>query len=419
MTDSTTLVLVLVTVAGLYMAWNIGANDVANAMATSVGSHAITLKTALIIAAVFEFSGSMIAGGEVTQTISEGIVDVRMFEGDAHALVVGMTCSLLAAAMWLHIATFCGWPVSTTHAIVGAVVGFGLVGYGPQAIHWREFINITTSWALSPVLGGLMAFGCFLFIKHQIMEAAKPLQVLRRLGPWMIIPIFFVLTLSMIYKGLRPLHLDLPMRQALPLAAVVAVVAALLSIPVFRILTRHAAEPGEVDELRRVEGVFMALQVITACYVAFAHGSNDVANAVGPMAAVYSALQHGVAAKVQVPTNVLAIGAVGIVLGLATYGYKVMATIGHELTELTPSRGFSAEFSAATTIIVASKLGLPVSTTHTLVGAVVGVGFARGIAAINLRVLSGIFASWFVTVPFTGLLSAGLFLLWRSVARLL
>jgi PiT family inorganic phosphate transporter len=410
--ELSTIVLAVAAVAGLYMAWNIGANDVANAMGTSVGSGALTLRRAIIVAAIFEFGGAMLVGGTVTQTIRKGIVDVEAFGGDPMVIAIGMTCCLLAAALWLNIATYAGWPVSTTHSIVGAVVGFGLVAGGFDAVHWGVMGKIVLSWVVSPLMGGLLGYFGFVFIKRRILNVDRPLLALRGWGPIMVFPIFAILALSVLFKGLKPLNLDLGFGPAMGIAAATGLFASFTSVPLLRKFTRIASQDREARQYR-AERVFLVLQVLTACFVAFAHGSNDVANAVGPMAAVFGATTGDLGSKVAVPYRVLLIGAVGIVVGLATYGYKIMATIGKKITELTPSRGFAAEFGAATTIVLASKLGLPVSTTHTLVGAVIGVGFARGIGAINTKVVTGIIASWFITVPFTALLAAGLFLIGR------
>ena len=410
--EPTTIVLTVAAVAGLYMAWNIGANDVANAMGTSVGSGALTLRGAIIVAAIFEFGGAMLVGGTVTNTIRKGIVDMDALGGDPMVIAVGMTSCLLAAALWLNIATFAGWPVSTTHSIVGAVVGFGLIAGGFDAVNWGVMGKIAASWVVSPFLGGMLGYFGFVFIKRRILNVDRPLLALRGWGPIMVFPIFAILALSVLFKGLKPLKLDLALGPSLGIALAVGLLASMLSVPLLRRATRLASEDRD-EHTYRAERVFLVLQVMTACFVAFAHGSNDVANAVGPMAAVFGATSGDIGAKVAVPHRVLLIGAIGIVVGLATYGYKIMATVGKKITELTPSRGFAAEFGAATTIVMASKLGLPVSTTHTLVGAVIGVGLARGIGAINMKVVSGIVASWFITVPFTAILAGGLFLIGR------
>jgi len=407
--DLTTFILTVASLAGLYMAWTIGANDVANAMGTSVGSGALTLRGAIVVAAIFEFGGAMLVGGTVTDTIRKGIVDIETLGSDPMVMAVGMTCCLLAAALWLNLATYAGWPVSTTHSIVGAVVGFGVAAGGMSAVDWSTVGSIAASWIISPLIGGALGYGLFMFIQRTILNAPDPLAAIRRWGPLLVFPIVAILALSAMFKGLKPLSLDLALVPAITLALVIGLVSSVVAVPIFARFSKDGGETREAAR-KRTEKVFMVLQVMTACFVAFAHGSNDVANAVGPLAAVFGAIQEGVTATVQVPYRVLLIGGVGIVVGLATYGYKIMATIGRKITELTPSRGFSAEFAAATTIVVASKLGLPVSTTHTLVGAVIGVGFGRSIGAINTRVLRGIFASWFITVPFTACLAAGMFI---------
>ena len=410
--DLTTLILTVASLAGLYMAWTIGANDVANAMGTSVGSGALTLRGAIVVAAIFEFGGAMLVGGSVTNTIRKGIVDIQALGADPMVMAVGMTCCLLSAALWLNLATYAGWPVSTTHSIVGSVVGFGVTAGGMSAVDWGTVGSIAASWIVSPVMGGLLGYGLFVFIQRTILTAPDPLMAIRRWGPILVFPIISILALSAMFKGLKPLRLDLPFGPAVISALAFGVVSSGAAVPIFGRFAR-ATDDSKDAALVRTEKVFMVLQIMTACFVAFAHGSNDVANAVGPLAAVFGAIKEGVTETVQVPYRVLLIGGVGIVVGLATYGYKIMATIGKKITELTPSRGFSAEFAAATTIVIASKLGLPVSTTHTLVGAVIGVGFGRSIGAINTRVLRGIFASWFITVPFTALLAAVLFVLAR------
>jgi PiT family inorganic phosphate transporter len=410
--DTTTFILTVASLGGLYMAWTIGANDVANAMGTSVGSGALTLRGAIVVAGVFEFGGAMLVGGSVTNTIRKGIVDIETFGSDPMILAVGMTCCLLAAALWLNLATYAGWPVSTTHSIVGAVVGFGVTAGGIGAVDWGTVGSIAASWVISPVMGGLLGYGVFVFIQRTVLTAPDPLSAIKRWGPILVFPIISILALSAMFKGLKPLRLNLAFGPAVVSALGLGLVASVVAVPVFAQFARTSSDNKDAA-LGRTEKVFMVLQVMTACFVAFAHGSNDVANAVGPLAAVFGAVKEGVTETVQVPYRVLLIGGVGIVVGLATYGYKIMATIGKKITELTPSRGFSAEFAAATTIVVASKMGLPVSTTHTLVGAVIGVGFGRSIGAINTRVLRGIFASWFITVPFTALLAAGLFMVGR------
>lgn len=411
--DPATIILVLAGIVGFYMAWNIGANDVANAMGTSVGSGALTLQGAIIVAAIFEFGGAMLVGGSVTNTIKDGIVDVAAVGGDPSVFAVGMTCCLLAAALWLNLASARGWPVSTTHSIVGAVMGFGIIAGGFDAVAWSQMGFIAASWVVSPCLGGVIAFALFRILQRYVLEQTHPVKALRYFGPVMVFPIFFVLTLAMLFKGLKPLNLNFSLEASMTGAAGVGIISMMLAFPTFGALAIDGAELRYGDALFRVEKIFMALQIMTACFVAFAHGSNDVANAIGPLAGVFGALRGNVEAAVSVPIWIMLLGGVGIVVGLATYGYKVIGTVGNEITELTPSRGFTAEFAAAVTIVAASKLGLPVSTTHTLIGAVIGVGFARTSGSINKGVIKGIVASWLITVPFTAVLTAMIFFLAR------
>jgi len=403
--DQMTIYLILAGVFGLFMAWGIGANDVANAMATSVGSRAITIKQAVILAAIFEFSGAYLAGGEVTKTIRKGIVDADAFAGDPHLLIWGMLASLLAAGAWLAIASRKGWPVSTTHSIVGAVVGFAAVGVGMDAVNWAKVGTIVMSWVVSPLLAGTMAFFVFKSIQKLILNTENPVESAIKYGPIYLFMVGFVIALVTIKKGLKHVGLDIEADQAFLYAISLGVVIAVLGA----FLIRKVKTDPTADKkfhFTNVERIFGVMMIFTASAMAFAHGSNDVANAVGPMAAVISTAQTGViASKAALPAWVLLVGGIGIVIGLATYGYKVIATVGKKITELTPSRGFAAEIAAASTVVLASFTGIPISTTHTLVGAILGVGFARGIGAIDLRVVSNIFMSWVVTLPAGALMS--------------
>ncbi|MEN8182769.1 MAG: inorganic phosphate transporter [Myxococcota bacterium] len=384
----------------LYMAWAIGANDVANAMGTSVGSGALTIRGAILVAAVFEFGGAFLAGGHVTDTVRKGILDASAFEGRPELLVYGMLAALASAGTWLIIASRAGLPVSTTHSIVGAIVGFGAVGLGMEAIAWGKVGQIVASWVTSPLMSGVLAYGIFQLTRRLILDHEQPIDRVRRLGPFFFGWVFFVLGLVTLFKGLKNLKLDLDFGWALAGAAALGVVGAGIGMLLLR---RVRPEVGDADEglrFARVERVFAVLQIMTACAVAFAHGSNDVANAIGPLAAVVNVAGGGeLDGKAPVAVWMLAVGGLGIVVGLATYGFKVMETVGKKITELTPSRGFAAELAAATTIVIASRAGIPVSTTHTLVGAVLGVGLARGIGALDLRVVGSILLSWVITLP--------------------
>ena len=390
-------------IVGAYMAWNVGANDVANAMGTSVGSGALTFKRAIVAAAVFEFLGAILVGAHVTSTVKSGIVDPVMFAGRLDHFALGMFASLLAAALWLHLASSFGLPVSTTHSIVGAIFGFGLLFGGPDAIAWPKIIAIISSWVISPIAGGLISFLIFLFIRKKILRSRAPMYQTRKYAPFLVSIVFFILALSFLFKGLKNLHLDLPLKTAVTIAGSVGLGSGTI---MYLMLGKKAVVDSIKEQQVRAEGIFKTLQIITACYVAFAHGANDVANAIGPVAAVYAVFVSGTLAKnVAVPVWILLIGGAGIVIGLAMYGKHVIETIGKKLTEMTPSRGFSAEFGAATTVLVCSKMGLPISTTHTLVGSVIGVGLARGISTLDFRVIRNILASWFITIPATALVA--------------
>ncbi len=410
------LYLSLAAAFGLFMAWGIGANDVANAMGTSVGSRALVLRQAFIIAAIFEFAGAVLAGGQVTQTIRKGIVDASSLSATPEILVYGMLAALLAAGIWLLVASNFGWPVSTTHSIVGAIVGFAMVGIGVSAVKWGKIGTIVASWVVSPLLAGAIAFTLFVSIQRLIFDAQDPFRNARRYVPLYVFFAGFMVALVTLLKGLKHIGVSFSTGQSFAIATVVGV--SLMCIGWWRIRAIRR-EPTDVEgfHFANVERVFGVLCIITACAMAFAHGSNDVANAIGPVAAIVGIVQSGgnVAQKSPLPVWVLFIGAAGIVTGLVTYGHKVMVTIGTRITDLTPSRGFAAELAAATTVVLASGTGLPISTTHTLVGAVLGVGMARGIAAINLRVVQAIFVSWIVTLPAGALLAVVFFYLLRSL----
>ena len=397
------LFLALACVFGLFMAWGIGANDVANAMGTSVGSRALTLKQAIIIAAIFEFAGAYLAGGEVTATIRKGIIDPAVLSDSPQLLVFGMLSALLAAATWLLIASIGGWPVSTTHSIVGGIVGFAAVGISVDAVDWGKVGEIAGSWVVSPVLAGTLAFLLFISVKKLIFDHDNTFERARRYVPVYMWMVGFMISMVTLLKGLKHIGLDLTlgMGSAFADAMVISVVIG-LAVAVIGALSLGKITPsGDLNSDANIERVFGILMIFTACGMAFAHGSNDVANAVGPVAAVVSTVQSGgvIGAEAIMPWWVLGIGAVGIVIGLATYGWRVIQTIGQKITELTPSRGFAAELAAASTVVLASATGLPISTTHTLVGAVLGVGLARGVEAVSLPTIGKIFASWLVTLP--------------------
>ena len=386
----------------LYMAWAIGANDVANAMGTSVGSGALTVWGAILVAAIFEFAGAFFAGGHVTDTVRKGMLDISLIDRDQ--LIHGMLGSLAAAGTLLVVATRFGLPISTTHAIVGAIVGFGVVSIGPEVVNWGKIGQIVLSWLTSPLLAGVIAFGIFQFTRAKVLDTKDPVVQIRKLGPVFFFLVFFIIGLVTLFKGLKPLKLDLNLTQALIGSTLLGFVGSGLGIFFIRRVQLGPEDPKH--RFSRVEKIFVVLQILTACAIAFAHGSNDVANAIGPLAAISSAISGAdLGGKASVSPWMLAIGGIGIIFGLATWGYRVMETVGKRITELTPSRGFAAQLAAATTIVVASRMGIPISTTHTLVGAVLGVGLARGISALDLRVVGKIIASWVATLPIAAGLS--------------
>jgi len=394
------VVIALAGTLALYMAWAIGANDVANAMGTSVGSGALTIRGAVVVAGVLEFGGAFLAGGHVTDTVRKGILDMSMLTPDS--AVWGMLGALASAGTLLIVATRYGLPVSTTHSIVGAIVGFGAAAIGVDTVNWGKVATIVASWFTSPLLGGVLAFLVFSLVRRLILNQENPVIAARRWGPFFFAFVFFVIALVTVFKGLKNLNLDL----ALPQALLVAVGLAVLGGVVGGSFIRRVRVAVDDRPLHNVERIFSVLQVLTACAVAFAHGSNDVANSIGPLAAIVNVVQGAdLASKAPVEPWMLMVGGLGIVVGLATWGYRVMETVGKKITELTPSSGFSAELAAAVTIVPASRLGIPVSTTHILVGSVLGVGLARGIGALDLRVVGRILVSWVATLPVAAVLS--------------
>ncbi len=468
-----TIILGIALVFGFYMAWSIGANDVANAMGTSVGSGALTLRRAVVLAAVLEFGGAFFVGTHVSNTVRKGIIAPEVFSAEPMYLVYGMMGALLAAAIWLQIASYYGWPVSTTHSIVGSVLGFGVVVGGMDAANWGKVGEIVSSWVVSPILSGTIAFLLFTLIRKKIYYSKNPIQSAKKMTPFLVFFVFAILTLVLVFKGLKNLKLDLSLPNAILVAFGVGILAAVISyflvarikedtepdrvkimqspkliaslqkslkhiktaknLAVGELQSKMKALQDEIStlkemaaagtdiettssEYRTVERIFVYLQILSASFVAFAHGANDVANAVGPLAAVVSVLQTGVVQmKTMVPLWVLALGGVGIVIGLATWGWRVIETVGKRITELTPTRGFAAEFAAAITIVIASKLGLPISTTHTLVGAVLGVGLARGMSALNLRTIRDIVISWVITIPVGAGLAIIFFYIFKAI----
>lgn len=394
--------LILACLFGFFMAWGVGANDVANAMGTSVGSGALTIRQAIVIAVLLEFTGAYLAGGSVTETIRKGIIDPTMplLLDNPNLLVYGMLASLLSAGTWLLVATHFGWPVSTTHSIIGAIVGFAAVGISAEAVSWGKVGAIVASWVISPLMSGLFAFFIFISVQRLILNTDHPFRNAKRYMPLYMLLVGFMMSMVTLIKGLKHIGLGLDYTKSIGLSLLFGLVIMFIGSKALAKI-KQDTQADRAFSYSSVEKVFGVMMIFTACSMAFAHGSNDVANAVGPLAAVVSVVYSGgdIISKSSVPSWVLLLGAGGIVVGLTTWGYKVIATVGSHITELTPSRGFAAELAAASTVVMASGLGLPISTTHTLVGAVLGVGMARGIGALNLRVIGTIFMSWLITLP--------------------
>ena len=403
-------------VFGFFMAWGIGANDVANAMGTSVGARALTLFQAILVACIFEFAGAYLAGGEVTSTIRKGIIDPTILSGSPDLLVYGMLSALLAAGTWLSIASYFGWPVSTTHSIVGSIVGFAAVGIGFNAVEWDKVTTIVSSWVVSPLLAGTLSFLIFKSVQILILNTNDPFANAKKYVPGYMFLVGFVMAMVTFLKGLQHIGLNLSFQESLFASLVIGLLVAVLGSAFLKGIQNTSTQRGGVifDGVERVFGVLM---VFTACSMAFAHGSNDVANAVGPLAAVVSVVETGgeIAVKSSMPWWILLLGASGIVAGLVMLGYRVIETVGRNITELTPSRGFAAELAAAMTVVLASGTGLPISTTHTLVGAVLGVGLARGLSSVNAGVVGRIILSWLITLPVGAGLSVIFFFIFKTI----
>jgi inorganic phosphate transporter, PiT family len=398
------VLLTLAVIAGFYLAFNIGANDVANAMGTSVGSGALSIKKAIILAGLFEFLGAFLIGDEVTRTIKQGFVGPDLFVSDPKGFAYGMTAAILATSLWLQYATFRGLPVSTTHSIVGAVLGFAIMHGGIFEINFEQILAIFSSWLISPLLGGLVSYFSLRFILKGIIDSAQPIARAKKLVPLMMGVVVIILSMPFMPKLLDKLLGQAP----IILGFLASCLLGLLTAQIFSRLLKNitATDLSRDAVLLKTEGIFAKMQMVTACFLAFAHGSNDVANAIGPAAAVISALtENSVSDETYIPPWLLLLGGIGIVIGLASFGRKVIQTIGQKITEITPSRGFAAEFGAALTILLGTISGLPLSTTHVLVGSVIGVGFARGISGIDVLVIRRIARSWIVTMPLTAAIS--------------
>ncbi len=386
---------ILAIAVGLYMAWNIGANDVANSMASAVGAKAITLKQAIFIAGILNFLGAVLVGGHVTETIRKGIVDPTSIP-DPTLVVYGAFSALLAASLWITLSTWKELPVSTTHSIVGGLLGFGLVAGG--TISWTKVGEVTAAWIISPIFGCLLAFIVFKILYHSILSSQDPIERGKVVAPPFIGLAFFIIALSFLFKTRLGDILKVSESGAFIYAGAIGFFALIGSYFLIKKFYRASSK------IESVEPIFRWVQVFTSCYVAFSQGANDVANAIGPVATVYTISKtEEICSQVEVPIFLLGVGGFGIMLGISTWGYKVIGTVGEKITELTNTRGFTIDFSAATTVLLASKIGLPISTSHAVVGSVVGVGIARGLKAIDLGIIKKIVVSWAVTIPTTAL----------------
>ena len=394
------LILISSAILGFFTAYGVGANDVANAMGTSVGSKVLTIKQAVLVAAVFEFLGAFLAGGGVTQTIRKGVIDPALFDGNLEVLIYGMISALFAAGTWLLVASLRGWPVSTTHTIVGAIVGFGIYTLGLNEINWTVVGNIGLSWITSPLSSALVAGFFYYICKTYIIDNDSRFK-----GLIIRIYIFlagFAIALITVTKGLKNIFKQQELFVSFQESVFISAIAALLFTFIFYYFSK-----AKLNQSVNTESQFAYLMIFTSCAVAFAHGSNDVANAIGPLAAINQATNQllNQPYTLQTPLWILFLGATGIVIGLATLGYRVMKTIGENIVKLTPSKGFSAQLAAALTVVIASQLDMPVSTTHTLVGAVIGIGLVEGASTINFNSVRTIVLSWVITLPAGALLS--------------
>ena len=395
------LILISAAMLGFFAAYGVGANDVANAMGTSVGSKVLTIKQAVLIAAIFEFLGAFLAGGGVTQTIRKGVIDPALFDANLEILIYGMISALFAAGTWLLIASLRGWPVSTPHTIVGAIVGFGIYALGFDKVNWSVVGNIGLSWITSPLSSAIVAALFYYICKELILKENTKYRLL--IINFFVFLAGFAVALITVTKGLKNIFKQQDLILTFGDSAFYSAIAALVFTAIFYIFSRARLSNTSGSQ----ESQFAYLMVFTSCAVAFAHGSNDVANAIGPLAAIHQATNQilGNAVSPETPLWILFLGAAGIVIGLATLGYRVMKTIGEKIVKLTPSKGFAAQLAAALTVVLASQLDMPVSTTHTLVGAVIGIGLVEGISTINIRSVNSIFLSWIITLPAGALLS--------------
>lgn len=404
--DHSTLYIIFAIILCFMMTWGVGANDLANVMSTTMGSKAVTVKQAMLIAVIFEFAGAFLGGAGVTETMRDGIINTSQLADQPLILIEGMLGVLLACTIWMNLASYMGVPVSITNALVGSMVGFGSLVLGNDAIHWHQVSHIAIGWITSPLLAGLTAYGLFISIQQSIFVRSDLLERAKIFVPIYLFLVGSILSFITVFKGLSHFDIHLNFKQNVAVTLISSTTITLLGMIIIRRIP-------EVPYIRRrerffqVEKYFAVLMAMTACAMAFAHGSNDVALAVGPLTIIHSLVMHANQPldALSYPSWIILLGCVGVISGLLMYGRKVIETVGSSITALTPSRAFAATLAAATTVVVATSLGIPVSATQTLVGAVLGVGMARGIGALNLIVIRNIFTSWILTLPAASLLT--------------
>lgn len=404
--DYNTIYLIIALFLCFFMTWGVGANDLANVMSTTMGSKAVTVKQAMLIAIVFEFAGAFLGGTGVTETMRDGIINTSQLADQPLILIQGMLCVLFACTVWMNLASYLGVPVSITNALVGSMVGFGSLVLGPEAIHWNQVSRIAIGWVTSPIISGITAYILFFSIQQTIFVKINPLARAKTVIPFYLFLVGSILSFITVFKGLNHFNIHLNFKQNIIVTLVSSLMITLTGMIIIKRIPEHA-RIARRERFVQVEKYFAVLMALTACAMVFAHGSNDVALAVGPLTVVHSLVMHSHQSLVTTtyPSWIILLGCVGVVTGLLMYGRKVIETVGSAITALTPSRAFAATLSAATTVVVATSIGIPVSATQTLVGAVLGVGLARGIGALNLIVIRNIFMSWILTLPAASLLT--------------
>ncbi len=404
--DSSIIYYAIAIILCFLMTWGVGANDLANVMSTTMGSKAVTVRQAMLIAIIFEFAGAFLGGSGVTETMRDGIINSSELASQPQILIEGMLSVLFACTVWMNLASYLGVPVSITNALVGSMVGFGTLVLGTDAIHWQQVSHIAIGWVTSPLISGITAYTLFTSIQQTIFIKKNPLTKAKRYIPIYLFLVGSILSFITVFKGLNHFDIHLNFKQDLAVTLTTSVLITLIGMIFIKNIPEHPKIKRR-ERFIQVEKYFAVLMALTACAMVFAHGSNDVALAVGPLTIVYSLVLHSPKAfnANNYPAWIILFGCVGVVAGLLMYGRKVIETVGSSITALTPSRAFAATLAAATTVVVATSTGIPVSATQTLVGAVLGVGLARGIGALNLIVIRNIFMSWVLTLPAASLLT--------------